>query len=485
MKNYTLRRVTKMSQLNKFNKSMKQFSSQRLHKRGISRFNKYMILLKMHHPEQFKKELALYFNGNVSHTYNAKYYSTYNAKYYSTYNKDLEQINYNDNLEGFSNINAYKYNHRRYKPFTVYIHIDQLKDPNFHWIPLRKVLRKNERYYIMTRIYFVIDPSKAMQLNPRAQLSKHDDQFYDYKGVEKHISFLYNSDRILNDKLDTIIAQVDALTDDYLIEDDQVRYVLISIRRLDSKLVSDIEVDDKYLNENNKRLHKQMVTKLPLTIDDSVLGGHEKEVTSINGKVNSIIIDQDGNKFDFMDRIRYINKGEVLINKDPIEFDSNSKFYVRGKDLLAITKLDAGKVKKSVHRLSTGDLIQSAIDKVKNKDIISREIFSKELTITAKDNKVILEAKNLNFKTIDATDFIRKRRFNKSTEYTDFGVIDLETYHNQVEKDLNKSACVYAAGIYVQDLVSKVFYIDKDLNSHQVVMNVIEVMFEKEFDGYD
>lgn len=73
--------------------------------------------------------------------------TTFNFRVYNlvTQNKSNfgRRLNYStDTLDRFSNIEAYKYNHSKFRPFTIYIHILDVVNPNFNGIAVKEVLEK-------------------------------------------------------------------------------------------------------------------------------------------------------------------------------------------------------------------------------------------------------------------------------------------------------------------------------------------------------
>src|ERR1700712_329435 len=126
----------------------------------------------------------------------------------------------------------------------------------------------------------------------------------------------------------------------------------------------------------------------------------------------------------------------------------------------------------------------------------TREINNRKIHLSGGTNIVDFETTNKELKPLERTTFLRKKTklysygmFLKNTLYlfkkienTRFGVFDLETFTDEVYS--NKKTSVYASGLYIEDKLAEIFYVDKDYNFYKVVIDMLDVMFNKKYSHY-
>lgn len=221
-----------------------------------------------------------------------------------------------DNLDLFSNISAYKYNHSLFLPFNVYIDIRDVLDNDYNWGVLRQILEIGETYYITIRLYYETNEGN-----------------YDYKTCGIQIVFNYADIYKLYSKINVIKMRVAIVIDNYDIYLEDVRYVYLKVERVKSEFLSDIKMNMGQVNVKERSFYNNMLMELPLTIDEDVLGDPINEVIIREGFVYNILFETDNQKLDFMDKIRELNLQNKLCNKANNQFDDGYKFYLQQRAL--------------------------------------------------------------------------------------------------------------------------------------------------------
>lgn len=385
--------------------------------------------------------------------------------------------NSSDSLENLlSNKMAYKYNHSKYKPFNMYIDISDVLDRHYKWEIVKDVLECGETYLVTIKLYY-----------------KTLDNNYDYKTCGEQLLFTYENENILNNKINVVVQRVRGLLDEYSIDMDQVSYVHLVTTRLKSEFLTDIKIKKDNLTSKDRSFYKEIVTKVPLTLDPAVLGMPLITVINKYNTIDRILVVIEGITYDFMERINEINRLRNISGKKLIVFDNNFIFYLRcvhdkSYDILGVRINEDNSVLKQIYNFYTGDLIVSSTDRVTNDYDIIRTIGEKEITISREQNLVEFEKRPINLNLIDRRQFLQKRRNFLASEQTRFGVFDLETFikphkfsPDEVE---SKQAFVYAAGLYVKNMINEVYYIEPGADSNSLVIKMLETMFRSDFDGY-
>lgn len=363
-----------------------------------------------------------------------------------------------------------------------------------------------ETYYISIRIYFKIS-DKDVQ-NDKVELlvdTKNvddkkivdlDDSFteefesfdrYDYKTSGEQIILNYLSEHRLNRKIDVVVNRVEDVMSDYNIDLDSVKYIILEVRRLRSEFITDISLNNELINKKDKKFFKTMSESIPLTIDETYLGEPIKQVSTNNGIVTSIIINTDGNTFNVIDEVNNNNKLRAHIGKPPIVFDAGYNFYLRGAEskeyILCIKESPEGIIKQTLD-IHTGDIIKYCVDDVLSNGKTVRTINNR--TITIDNNKVQLETKQFELKPIKKSPYFKKiDNIFRGGDKQKFGVFDLETYTDYGADNTLENVFVYAGGVYIKNVLLEVKYAEKDVISHQIIINMLDLMFMKEHREYE
>lgn len=384
-----------------------------------------------------------------------------------------------DNSET-NNITAYKYNHSLYKPFSVHIRLDKVFENNFMWSELKEVLEIGEKYYIGIKVFFRI-PSE----------NEFDNTYdkYDYKTSGEQILLNYLSSEKLYSKINVISKRVKDVISEYSMDSDNVEYVLLEVRRLKWDFYTDITLDNESVNKKDSKFLTKAIQYIPLTTDKAYLGEPLKDVEIDNGIVTSLNINDEGSHIDI---IKNIENNSINFNKDDkpnLVFDSDYQFYLRDIDnqkyILCIKECGDGITDKKAIDIHTGDKIKECRDRVSNNGEVVREIKGRNITIS--DNKVQSEIRKLDLKPISSYTSNIKKDIAKFTggEKQNFGVFDLETWTDPIIKNNARYTYVYAGGIYIKNKVLDVKYAEKGVISHQIVLDMLDLMFDKEYRGYE
>jgi hypothetical protein len=260
----------------------------------------------------------------------------------------------------------------------------------------------------------------------------------------------------------------------YKLTDEDIVYVQIILRELETKLLSEFKLDSI---ENNHNKRETIETKrnliIPISISEKYLGP-ALNTTVDDNYVTDIDVVINNEKVNFLDIMR--DKAKVLrgAHKDKItHFDKGFKFYLLKNNVsyvLGIHETDKNNVEKIRYSLD-GVLINRVVDSLHN-NVLTRK--SNEKTITFNDNyEIISISQKIKLMPIDKP---------KSTNLSfisnpNIGVIDTETY--TARYDINK---IYALGFRtVLSNEPVMYYIGDDLNSDKIVLDMVDELLRPKY----
>lgn len=352
------------------------------------------------------------------------------------------------------------------KEEPIYIDYNEFDNYKIIFDRLSKVLRKNIRYSIITRISYI---------------NRDYGSYTVWKMLGQQIYIKYECSESLNNSIlnyhNTIREIILNSLDMYNFTESEVLGIQIIAYRLDySDIIKKIS-----LGQDAFGLHKDIVNVsnttrglnkiVPLKYTNNDLG----VVLNKNIKDNNInyITLLDGSNVNFIERI---NK---YTDKKIITLDVNAEFYqktVRHMDVIIIVqRINEEQNKIQVYNIN-GMKLYDIFDKKINKNIFSREVGNVKVLV---DQSGIYNKKiKIKFKPI----YPHKSRGlqSKMITHPDYmiGTLDLETYN--VENNISK---VYALGFYANN-ECHTFYIDSDLNSDNLIMKCLDKMLVEKYHNY-
>lgn len=310
-------------------------------------------------------------------------------------------------------------------------------------------------YYVLIRIRYDKDLYK---------MAGKQFVFIHIKDVEKSLSDLYSQ----------IVDRVNKLLVEYKIHTNSLIYIQTIFAPFDKRILSDLKLDHIFNFKTQPISFKKDVLYFPLSNNPKLLGlelyveYYDDHIILIKGSLNPF------------------NIVKVVIYADPdsIIFNRNIKFYYRDvvnpNYILAILEdKEHNTYIKQAYDLK-GYLLDKVEDRVSESELAPTvRVGNKDTTFINKNHQIILKKRPICFKPL------KKIELNKNNiqviEDQKIGVFDLEVYKNiQLDKEF-----VYGAGLYTTYSTKKpiIFYIDKDLNSSKVIINLIEEMFKDRHSG--
>lgn len=296
----------------------------------------------------------------------------------------------------------------------------------------------------------------------------------EYFMAGNQFGFVYLSEVDINN-LDSIVYQrLDEYLDLYNITEDDIRYVMLSFKQKDKKLLSEFSLSEKPHISKSEFIITERKLNVPVSINEDYLG-KPLPVNVSNGIITNIYININDKRVNFLDLIRH--KAKVLRpnHKDNITvFDENFKFYLlkdKGDFVLAIKKLKSNSIDKIRYSLS-GVVISHVTDNAVN-NLILRS--SGERLITIDNGKIVNTRQNIKLKPLEVPSY--KPLF---VENRNIGVIDIETY-----RAIDNTFKVYALG-FKTNLAekSKIYYLDKtDLDSDKIVLSLVDELLRPKYEN--
>jgi len=190
----------------------------------------------------------------------------------------------------FVNRHAYKFNHTHYKPSVHTLSTSMVLDTDNHdWPVFRYYVCLGETYYITVRVF----------------IYKFETKHYEFKTCGTQIIFKYVDEKSILDKMGMIRLRVMSLLEAYVIEESNIIYVQLSVKRINMELLSDIQIDKEHLTKTDKTFYNKMVNRLPLTTESEVLGKWITDVKIENRRVVSVLVEIDGEVIDLSKRKKH------------------------------------------------------------------------------------------------------------------------------------------------------------------------------------
>lgn len=295
----------------------------------------------------------------------------------------------------------------------------------------------------------------------------------------EQFGFSYDSDFDLNILYETLNLRLDTYLSDYSLRYNEIVYVLISFRTLDKKLYSNFTIDKSFVTKHN--IKPNLISKIrktisiPGSVNEGLLGKPLVVVSDPNNKLTKVETYINGVLCNFLDKIAFSNS-LIRSNLKSIRnvFSTNSKFYsiktANGHFIFVITVLPDKKIEKLVYSLS-GALISSFVDLVVGNKVYRS---SRNETLELVNNKLLTKSQKISLKAIEKP----KLKLTSWLPNPNIGVLDLETYKDLVKDTIN----VYAVGIKTNlSPEPLMFYIDKELNSHILVLKIIDEMLRSKY----
>lgn len=84
---------------------------------------------------------------------------------------------------------------------------------------------------------------------------------------------------------------------------DQVEFVNLVTKKVQSEFLNDIRINKDSLNSKERSFYNEMVAKVPLILDPAVLGPTLKTIVNTDNTIQSILVVIDGPTTNFMDKI--------------------------------------------------------------------------------------------------------------------------------------------------------------------------------------
>ena len=298
----------------------------------------------------------------------------------------------------------------------------------------------------------------------------------EYIMAGNQFGFIYSCSKDVNELQIIIHERLEVLLDEYNIYFKDIRYVMISFRQKDQKLLSEFSLDKKYHHDAGDFKLTQNKLTIPVSVNEESLGKALPVITS-NCFITHINVTISGHKINFLDVIRRKAKVLILSDKDNITiFNDNFKFYLLKDNtdfVLAINKINDKFIDKIRYTLN-GVLISHVNDSINN-NVIIRTSGETRLTINKNNNKILFSEQNIKLKAIESPK--PKRLFVLNSNR---GVIDIETY-----KTIDNITRVYALGFKKNlDNIPIIYYIDpKRLDSHYLVRSLMDDIFRSKYEN--
>ena len=177
------------------------------------------------------------------------------------------------------------------------------------------------------------------------------------------------------------------------------------------------------------------------------------------------------------DRLLYlsrINEQRNLLNKEDLFISDEDKIYLYKEDIIIINKKDNDNNiwYRSVYNGLSGILLGNIKDLIINEDKFIRDINNVSLTI---DKDKIVKTESI--KKLSYIKYNPKSLKDESNQF--IGSWDIEAFD-----DVDGYAKVYALGFVALGEKAKVYYLDNNITSEQLVLNCLNDMLVNKYNGY-
>ena len=267
----------------------------------------------------------------------------------------------------FYNIIPSIYVYNKHKPISIYFDIFDVSTTKF----IAEILSKlvfGSTYTVFIRIKYNIN---------------------EYFMAGNQFGFVYSCKTNVNELQLVVRDRLEELLDEYNISAQDVRYVMISFRQKDQKLLSEFSIDKKHhISTPDFKLAENKLT-VPVSVNEESLGIPLRVVTS-NGFITYIKLNTKGVEIKFLDVIK--SKAKILRagHKDNITiFNDNFKFYLLKDNtdfILAINKLSDKFIDKI--RYSLNGVLMSHVSDSINDNVIIRTSGETRITLNKYNNKI-------------------------------------------------------------------------------------------------
>jgi DNA polymerase type B, organellar and viral len=317
------------------------------------------------------------------------------------------------------------------------IYIDRLDFDNFKQVILRNLI-VGIRYSLLFKVKYnnshfgMLGPQQGFKLINLDDLYKVELLYDDLIKRIENFKDKYNCDEI---ELIQILYIV-------LSENPKLKLTNINNIHLDRNLVKVKEIKDKF---NFKFL--------PLTINTNYYG--------------NLLVGED-----YIFYLDKINKERELLGKSELDENNIDSMYLYNDNYIIINNINKDSViNRKIYSASSGILFENVIDNIINEKIFTRNISNVSITIS-KDKIINLEVKkNLSIIKYDS-------KFTKELANPFIGSLDLEAFI-----DLDGYAKIYAIGFAVLNGDIKTFYLQKDQNSNDLLLDCFNLLLNK-YNGY-
>jgi hypothetical protein len=317
------------------------------------------------------------------------------------------------------------------------IYIDRLDFDNFMQVILSNLI-VGIRYSLLFKVKYnntqfgMLGPQQGFKLINLDDLSKVELLYDDL--IERIENFM---DKYNCDEIELIQILYIALS-----ENPKLKVTNINNIHLDRNLVKVKEIKDKF---NFKFL--------PLTINTNYYG-------------NLLVGD------DYIFYLDKINKERELLGKSELDENNIHTMYLYNDKYIIINNIKKDSViNRWIYSASSGVLLENVIDNIINEKIFTRNISNVGITIS-KDKIINLEVnKNLSIIKYDS-------KFTKELANPFIGSLDLEAF-----TDLDGYAKIYAIGFAILNGDIKTFYLQKDQNSNDLLLDCFNLLLNK-YNGY-
>lgn len=301
---------------------------------------------------------------------------------------------------------------------------------------------------------------------------KYGNNLYAMAGDQ--VPFIFSSFHDLNsftDFQDSILERLDLLNVSYNV--DYFDYICLYFKEIKyNNIIKKNKSEVLSLDETNtipRNLRLDLIKFNDIFGPDFVFKDGLKLETIIKDDVVIDVIVNLGNEtFNFLDRIRkYTVK--------PVEFNIHNCFYlylINDKYFIISICEGSKHLKKRVYTIK-GLFKGEVIDSLLPNNILKRSISNNDFFIH--DNAVSYREKLYNFNSIKSS-IHKTRNRDLITANPNIGTFDIETYINK-----DGDSKVYALGYYTKLDKSKLFYINKDNNSDNVVLECLMSMFNAKY----
>lgn len=273
--------------------------------------------------------------------------------------------------------------------------------------------------------------------------------------------------------LNIVVDRLEEFFTIYNLNEAEISYVMISFKRRDEVLVSDLKIDSEAkskLSVSNYNIINTHTINIPLSIDPSI--GNTINTVVKNGIITNIPVIFNGESFDLLDKIKYQLKVLKASHKNPTVFVASYKFVLINKInnsyILAYT-VKGSEVTKICYSID-GVVLKRVVDTKLDSNTYLRCFGNYQLYFK---NNVLLHARQFNpFKAIAKNKFIPK-----AIEDPNIGVIDTETFETK-----DRQFKIFALGFYTNlEKKPNVFYIDKEtMDSDKLVLEFLtEILKDK------